>query len=398
VITGDNCDCGQSVGTAQRPTRRGLPSAPITIGTLGRPHPLCNCPTFGGVFVRLWRRCLDAAGVRGRTVRAEYSAASRYLQRREFVAWGALRILFPPESQPHTVVASALARYTDDLCDHGPVRGRAQRFDEWAARVGTALDTGSSGHPLLRAYLHSAGLLNLSRKWIDSYMAGTRVDLEFTGFAQEADYQRYIDAVTLPSFMLVAGAVPRLVPDQCFTSSARLMVDGSQRTDFLTDLFVDLRDGRLALPVCDLDRYGVTRADLRNGLDTPAVRALISATASSARASLVEGERILGEIAPDYRPFCRFWIGVQHQRLDDVGTRGAAIVRRPYHDGPMACLRLVVRSRHAGASTKAHLRHAGPGNPAVRPSRVAGNRARSILTWAEEKGPLWPQLFRENGQ
>jgi 15-cis-phytoene synthase len=54
--------------------------------------------------------------------------------------------------------------------------------------VGTALDTGSSWHRLLRAYLHSAGLLKLSRKWIDGYMAGIRSDLYFAGFAEEADY------------------------------------------------------------------------------------------------------------------------------------------------------------------------------------------------------------------
>ncbi len=316
--------------------------------------------------MRSWRRCLDTAGVRGGTARADYSAASRYLQRRQFVGWGALRVLLPPETQPHTIAATALGYYTDDVCDRGPVARRAQRFDEWAAHIGTALDTGSSGHRLLRAYLHSAGLLNLSRGWIDSYLVGTRVDLEFPGFAQEADYQRYVDTVALPAFMFAIQAVPRLVPDQCFTFSARLVADGMQRTDFLTDLFEDLRDGRLALPVCDLDRYGVTRADLRDGLDTPAVRALLSATACAARASLVEGERIIREIPPDYRPFFRCMAGLMHKRLDDVETRGAAVIRRRYHDRPVACLRLMVRCRRVGASTNAHPGHAGLGNPAVR--------------------------------
>jgi len=316
--------------------------------------------------MRSWRRCLDAAGVRGKAARADFVAASRYLRHQELVAWGALRVLFPPESQPHTVVASALARYTDDLCDRGPVAERPRRFDAWAAQVQTALDAGSSEHPLLRAYVHSAGLLNLSRGWIDVYMAGTRGDLEFAGFAHEADYQRYVDTVTLPSFMLVAGAVLRVVPDDCFISSARFAVDGSQRTDFLTDMFEDLEAGRLFLPVGDLDRYGVTRADLRKGGDTPAVRALISATARSARASLLQGERILGEVAPDYRPFCRFWIGVQHQRLDEIARRGTAIIRRPYRDGPVAGARLLVRSRRAGALTTALPSHSRPRNPAVR--------------------------------
>lgn len=153
--------------------------------------------------------------------------------------------------------------------------------------------------------------------------------------------------------MLLVEAMPGLAPDRSFLSSARSFSDGAQRTDFLTDMFEDLRDGRLCLPLSDLDRYGVTRADLEQGLDSPEVRALISATASSARASLVEGDRFLDEIAPDYRPLFGSLTGVFHKRLDDVETRGAALIRRPYRDGVLACLSVLARARRMGASTTA---------------------------------------------
>jgi hypothetical protein len=48
-----------------------------------------------------------------------------------------MRVLAPPESLPHLVAATALVRYTDDLCDTGPVEGRTQRFEEWAGQVET---------------------------------------------------------------------------------------------------------------------------------------------------------------------------------------------------------------------------------------------------------------------
>lgn len=303
--------------------------------------------------MRSWQRCLDAAGVHDRAARADYSAAARYLYRKDFASWGPLWVMVSPESLPHLAAAVVLLRYTDDLCDRGPVEGRTQRFEEWAGHVGTALDTGSSGYRLLRPYLHSAGLLNLSRTWIDSYLAGTRIDLDFPGFAQEADYQRYVDTVSLPSMVLLAEAMPGLAPGRNFMAFARLLADGGQRTDLLIDMFEDLRDGRLRLPASDLDRYGVSRADLAQGRDTPGVRALISATASSARASLVASEQILGEVAPEYRPLFRFVIGVSHKRLDDVNARGAAVFRRPYHDAVVTSLALMVRCRRMGASTKA---------------------------------------------
>ncbi len=251
------------------------------------------------------------------------------------------------------VAVAALVRYTDDLCDSGPVEGRTQRFEEWAAHVGAALDTGSSEHQLLRPYLHSADVQKLSRTWLDSYLAGTRIDLDFPGFAQESDYQRYIDTVVLPSFMVTTEAMPGLAPDRNFLSFARMLSDGTQRTDFLTDVFEDLRDGRLCLPLSDLDRYSVTRADLEQGLDTSGVRALISATARSARTSLIQGEQILGAIAPDYRPIMRFVMGFFHKRLDDVETRGAAILRRPYRDAKVTAVPLIARSGRMGASTQA---------------------------------------------
>ena len=299
-------------------------------------------------------------------MRADYSAAARYLRRKESGSWVLQRALVPSEGQPHIVVATALSRHTDDLSDSGPVEGRTQLFDEWAAQVRTALDTNSSGHPLLRAYLHSADRLNLSRKWIDSYVTGSRTDLDFAGFVGEADYQQYVDMVVLPNFMLILGAVPRLVPDERYTSSARYVADGTQRTDFLTDMFEDLQNGRLNLPMSDLDRYGVTRADLSDGLNTPAVRALISAMANSARASLGEGERILGEIDPDYRPTFRCLIEGFHMRLDDIEAQPAAIARRPYRDRSVAWMRLMVRSRRAGASTSLVRRERS--NPAAQAS------------------------------
>jgi hypothetical protein len=52
-----------------------------------------------------------------------------------------MQVLAPPESLPHITAAVALARYTDDLCGSGPAEGRTQRFEEWADRVGMALET-----------------------------------------------------------------------------------------------------------------------------------------------------------------------------------------------------------------------------------------------------------------
>jgi phytoene synthase len=256
-----------------------------------------------------------------------------------------MRVVAPPEFQPHAVAGAAMLCFTDDICDRGPADGRTRRFEAWAAQVRAALDTGTSGHPLLRAYLHSAQACGLPRDWADSYLAGTRIDLDFPGFAAEADYQRYIDTLTWPGLMLSTGLTPHLVPDEDFAASCRLVADAAQRADLLTDLAEDLRDGRLALPMSDLDLYGVTRADLEEGRDTAGVRELVSATAASSRATLIEAGRIVGEVPSPYRPLVRSLLALYHHRLDNVSALGAGVTRRAVRDNPVECLRLLVRSR-----------------------------------------------------
>ncbi|WP_406134818.1 squalene/phytoene synthase family protein [Streptomyces sp. NBC_01089] len=290
------------------------------------------------------------SGVRTPRLRADYTAAARYLRRRELAMWGVVRLLAPPPFQPHALAGATLLAFTDDICDRGAASGRVKRFDAWAGRVESALDSGTSNHPLLRAYLHSARVRGLPRGWADTYLAGTRIDLEFPGFADEDDYQRYVATLTWPGLMLSTGLTPHLVPDQDFASSCRLVADGLQRVDFLTDLAEDLRGGRLTLPLADLDRHGVSRADLEAGRSTPAVGALVSETAGRARASLIAAQRTVGEVPDAYRPVVRSLLGLYHHRLDKVRALGAAVTRRPVRDDPLACLGLLARSRHGGGA------------------------------------------------
>ncbi|MGD9485900.1 squalene/phytoene synthase family protein [Streptomyces sp. TRM70308] len=296
-----------------------------------------------------WRRCLDAAGVHDRDVRADYAVAARYLRRhQEFAAWGAIRVLAPAEFVPHAVAGLAFISFTDDICDRGTPVERARGFGVWSGHVRTALATGGSRHPLLRAFVRSIRACGLSRGWADAYVTGMRIDLSFPGFADEAAYQRYVDTVSWPGVMLVTGLTPHLVPDEDFAVSCRLAADAIQRVDFLTDLADDLRGGYLALPQSDLDHHGVTRADLEQGLRTPAVGALVAVTAAKARATLEAAGRVVGEVPAAYRPLVTCLLELYHQRLDNVEIRGAAVARRGVRDNPWECLRLIRRARGTG--------------------------------------------------
>ncbi|MFC5144742.1 squalene/phytoene synthase family protein [Streptomyces aureoversilis] len=275
-----------------------------------------------------------------------------------------VRLLAPPEWQPHAAAGTALLVFTDDVCDRGAASGRLKRFEAWSGRVQAALDSGTSSHPLLRAYLHSAQACGLPRRWMDTYLAGTRIDLDFPGFDDEADYQRYIETLTWPGVMVSTGLMPRLVADESFADSCRLIADGFQRIDFLTDFPEDLRSGRLTLPMADLDRHGVNRADLEAGRDTPGVRALIGATAGLARASLTAAQRMVDQVPDPYRPLARCLLGLYHHRLDRVVAMGAAVTRQPVREDPLVCLRLLARSRRPELPSQPSPMDDGAGTPA----------------------------------
>ncbi|MDQ0931283.1 phytoene/squalene synthase family protein [Streptomyces turgidiscabies] len=294
--------------------------------------------------MRSWQRCLDAAGVTSGTDRAAYSKAKQFMLSREPAGHLAVRLLIPDRLQPHVLAAYAFASFTDDLCDRGTVAERTRRYAGWAEQVRTALDTKTARHPLLRAFLHTAEARELPRSWVDSYLVGAEVDLDFPGFTTEEDYQAYIEKLTWPFLMITSGLSMPGGGTQAFADSCRLLADACQRTDFLTDLAEDLRDGRLYLPTDDLEKHGVARSDLENGRDLPGVRSLLAATATTAHATLREATRIVAELPEEQRPLTRFVILLHDHRLRRARSMGAAVTRGPVRDNPIECVRILARA------------------------------------------------------
>lgn len=299
--------------------------------------------------MRSWRACLDAAALTSRSVRSDYAAAGRFLQRREPALYTAMRLLGPPAFQPHALAGYAFGCLTDDVGDHGAPPQRMRRFDRWTHQVRHALETGSSPHPLVRAFLHSRELRGLPPAWVDRYLLGARIDLDFRGFATEADYQDYIDRLSWPFIMLTTGLLHVGGGDERWARTCRTLADACQRTDILTDIEEDLRQGRLYLPAETLDRHGVRREDLERGRHTPGLRTLIADMAGTAHRTLADAADLLRQMPGPHRPLNRFALRLHHVRLDAVVAMGPAITRRPFRDDVGTCLRLLCTARRPEA-------------------------------------------------
>ena len=292
-----------------------------------------------------WDRRLTAAGVRDRALRADYSTAARVFARRILAHYAAVRLLVTPALHPHVVASYAFLARTDDLADQGPLEERLPRWHAWAEQVTAGLRSGQADDPVLRAFLHTVAVRRLPHHWVHTYLKATTEELHFTGHDTEADFQRYVDHLALPALMLIEDLQHEGGGDESFRSRCRSFAEGLQRLDFLTDLTDDLKEGRLYLPQEDLDRSGVTRADLEQGQDTLAVRELVALTCRKTRKSLTDSRALAEATVPGFRPLQRALLDLAEHQLARVESAGASITRRPVGYGIRVPLTVLFRER-----------------------------------------------------
>ncbi|MFI9237288.1 phytoene/squalene synthase family protein [Streptomyces sp. NPDC053079] len=290
-----------------------------------------------------WDRTLTLAGIRDRQLRDDYTRQRVLVSAYRRHAYVAVRLLLPPALVPHVIAATAFMHRTDTLLDEGgPHAGAA--YAAWEKEVRDGLATGQSGDPVLRPLLHTVSRHPRLRGHVQEFLAGAPMDRDFTGFADEAEYGRYVDAYSLPAFMLIACLL--LDPDAGADATrelCRAYIDGSQRLDFVNDLAEDLRDGRLTLTQEALERHGVSREDLENGRESAAVRALFTDLLGRARRDLLASRRLPALAPAAHRAFIRAVITLEVLTADAAMAKGTGLLRGSARPSVPAALRVLVR-------------------------------------------------------
>ncbi|MEV6834712.1 squalene/phytoene synthase family protein [Streptomyces sp. NPDC051133] len=292
-----------------------------------------------------WTKSLDAAGVREPGVRRDYDAQRRLVRRYRRTAYLAARLLLPRHLLPHVVAATALMHHGDNLLDTGPRPRREAAWAAWERQVREALRTGTSEDPLLRAFLHTLSARPRLRGTVETYLSTAAAELDFTGFATEADYQAYLDAYSLPAFLLVADL---LGPGQeaearAHRAACRTFIDGSQRLDFVNDLAEDLREGHVGIPAETLRRYALSVADLAAGTAGGALDALVADQAGAARASLLDARELPALTPAPGRRLVRALLDIELLTVDAVLARGAKVLHGSARPPLAGTLRVLAR-------------------------------------------------------
>jgi phytoene synthase len=259
-------------------------------------------------------RELDAAGITEPSLRAAYEQCRR-LNAAHGRTYYLSTLLLPPGKRPYVHALYGFARYADELVDDldspdpAELVARSDRFLADLAR-------GDSDHPISRAVIHTARTWSIPDETFAAFLASMQMDITVTGYPTYADLERYMYG---SAAVIGLQMVPILEPtDDRAAEHARLLGEAFQLSNFIRDVGEDLRRGRVYLPQEDLDRFGVTRADLAAGAVTEPVRRLLQFEIARTRELYDRARPGIGMLHPTSRDCIRTAVALYGGILDAV--------------------------------------------------------------------------------
>ena len=198
-------------------------------------------------------------------------------------------ILLPKRLRWPVSVIYRFARTADDFADEGdlPPAARLAALDDYRAELARIESAAPSGLPLfvdLAAVIRDHRLpIGLFRDLLDAFSQDV-VKHRYATFAEVLDYcRRSANPVgRLLLHLFGAAHAPNLERSDAICSALQLI-------NFWQDLAIDWRKGRVYLPREDLDRFGVSEAQLAAGDTGGGFAALMRFEVARSRAMLESG-------------------------------------------------------------------------------------------------------------
>jgi phytoene synthase len=277
------------------------------------------------------RRTLPPVTVepRPRTLTAAYERCRR-LHRRHGRTYYLATLLLPAWKRRHVHALYGFTRYADEIVDDlASTLDRAEQaaaLRGWGERFFAGLRGAPCDDPVLPAVLHTVRAFDLDVADFERFLDAMAMDLVRTEYDTYDDLLGYMEGSaavvgTMMSPILEAS-------DQARASEhARQLGLAFQLTNFIRDVAEDLDRGRVYLPLADLDRFGVGRADLAAGAVTPAVRDLLAFQVERARAHYRAAEPGIELLAPSSRPCIRTAMALYGGILTEVERAGYQVLR-----------------------------------------------------------------------
>ena len=248
-------------------------------------------------------RALDAAGIHDGPLRAAYEQCRR-LHAAHGRTYYLATLLLPPAKRPYVHALYGFARHADEFVDGAGARSDA--LLGWAEGAVRDLRRGASADPVVLALADTLRRWSIPYEHVEAFLDSMRMDLHIRAYPTYADLGRYMyGSAAVIGLALVPILEPLPGREQDAAACASALGEAFQLTNFLRDVAEDLDRGRVYLPVEDLARFGLTRADLERRVATPRVRALVAFEAARTRARYAEARRGIALLHPSSRACVR---------------------------------------------------------------------------------------------
>lgn len=170
---------------------------------------------------------------------------------------------FPKEKRWATYAVYGFCRYSDNLIDNPRSRPKQQLISEVACfrrELRLAYRWGESEHPILKPFILVAKKYGIPIQYPLDLLKGVEMDIEATRYRTFDDL--YVFCYRVASVVgLMMTHIMGYKDNRAFEYAEKLGV-AMQLTNILRDVREDKEMGRIYLPLEDLQRFGITEADV----------------------------------------------------------------------------------------------------------------------------------------
>jgi phytoene synthase len=267
-------------------------------------------------------------------------------------------LFLPPERRRAITALYAFCREVDDVVDETSDPGVARvKLDWWVGEVDRLYD-GTPQHPVTLALAAHLGSYDITRSRLIEVIDGMRMDLE---------QNRYLDYTGLRLYCRRAAGVVGEMASGIFGRSdpqtlryADTLGLAFQLTNIIRDVGEDARKGRIYLPIEDLQRFGLTAADILATRHSPQFVELMRFQAARARDCYREAYALLPESDRRSQRPGLIMSAIYSTLLDEIERDGFLVLDRRTSLTPIRKLLLAWRTWVSGRPPKLSVPRSAP--------------------------------------
>jgi phytoene synthase len=220
-------------------------------------------------------------------------------------------VTLPPPKKAAMCAIYAFMRYSDDVSDEAAEnKTKSEEMQAWRSALERAFEGDYGDSQILPAFHDVVQKYAIPALYFHDLIDGTQMDLTQTRYATWEDLRLYCYRVaSVVGFVCIHvwGFDSKHPHVMEYAEACGLAF---QLTNILRDVKEDAERGRIYLPQEDLERFGVTEAQLQQGVMEPGIRNLIAFEAERARGFYEQAEQLIPLVSSEGRPTLRIMMEI----------------------------------------------------------------------------------------